>query len=216
MPAPPRPDPPAHSIRFSINGAISQGRWANVFWARNGLGASPDSSDLNEFADIAYAAYVSHFSPRINGLAIIEGCVLNYYGEGGSQLGGQHTENTNGGLSGTTVPANCSTCISWFLQQRYRGGHARTYLPPPGASELLNATDWTATHTDATRVAADQFNLAINQISLGTIANVHLGTVSFVLDNKWRDPPVFRDFTPGAALVDSRIDSQRRRLGRDR
>jgi hypothetical protein len=40
--------------------------------------------------------------------------------------------------------------------------------------------------------------------------------VSFQLHKDWRDPPVFRDYTPGAAVVDSRIDTQRRRVGPDR
>jgi len=37
-----------------------------------------------------------------------------------------------------------------------------------------------------------------------------------VLRKAWRTPPVFRDFVPGGATVDSRIDTQRRRLGPDR
>jgi hypothetical protein len=66
------------------------------------------------------------------------------------------------------------------------------------------------------QAAANNFLLAVNAISTANASDLHLGVVSFVLRGEWRDPPVFRDFTPAAAKVDARIDSQRRRLGPDR
>jgi hypothetical protein len=48
----------------------------------------------------------------------------------------------------------------------------------------------------------------------GGIDTVEHGIISFQADNAWRTPPIFRRIISGR--VDSRIDTQRRRLGRDR
>jgi len=62
---------------------------------------------------------------------------------------------------------------------------------------------------------AKDFHVGVDAISQGLFSSSKLGIVSFVLRKEWRAPPVFRDFTLGAAHADERIDSMRRRLGRD-
>lgn len=215
LPAPPRPDPPAHTLRASINGAIAAGRWANVFWVRNGGGSTPSDGDLEEFAQAFYGYWSLRFLPFCNSQVIQEGCVVNYYGGSGFQIGSQWVTNSTGTLSGAPISAQVSTGISWHVQQRYRGGHPRTYLPPGDSSLLQTATRWTDAHVEAVRLAANAFLLDVNGNTFPNLFDLHLGTVSFVLRNEWRDPPVFRDFSPAATLVDHRPDTQRRRLGPD-
>lgn len=193
----------------------SQSRWANVFWIRNAGGNVPSDSELNALASFIYGRYVSHFGPQINNNVTVQGCQLIYYGPAGLQIGGGHVENTIMGQTGIALPASASICISWHVAQRYRGGHPRTYLPGMSQQSMQDVQHWAASYADAIRVTADQFHLDINTHTAGTFGPFHLGTVSFVLRNAWRTPPVFRDFTTASALVDTRIDTQRRRLGPD-
>lgn len=215
MPDPPRPDPPAHTMRAAASGLIGEGRWANVFWIRNGASTVPSDADLNNAALQIHSSYESRFMTHAIPSVVLEGVQLLYYGGGGLQLGGQHIENSAGIVTGTYLPASTCCCVSWHVQQRYKGGHPRSYLPVGYQEQLFSSNRWLTTFQDEIRVAADQFHLDLNSISLGSIADTHLGTVSFVLRNAWRNPPVFRDFTPASATVDQRVDTQRRRLGPD-
>lgn len=215
MPAPPRPDPPAHSVRCSVFGTNDVTRWANVFWVRNGGAAVPTEPALLAFATSFLAAYASRFKSLFTSPTLIGSCAVLYYGPGGSVTGAEFVNSTAGTRAGTALPVNVAACISWKVQQRYRGGHPRTYLPPPAQADVLAANQFQAAYKASVVSAANSFNGDVNALTSGDLTDLHLGTVSFVLDRAWRSPPVFRDFTPGAAAFDARIDTQRRRLGRD-
>jgi len=216
VPPPPRPDPPAHCLRATCHGIIgANNRFANIFWVRNGQQSVPSSADLSWIAGSIYGLYSnSLFLPHTCGCTL-EACNVIYYGPDGLQLGGDYVANTVSAIQAGTMPASSSMCISWKVQQRYKGGHPRTYLPPFDVTAMLDAAHWDDGVRDGVRQEADQFHAALNGSGQGGLTDLHLGTVSFVLDNAWRSPPVFRDFTPAAAEVDKRIDTQRRRLGPD-
>lgn len=216
MPEPPRPDPPAHSIHVQCRGIIgANNRWANTFWIRNGASTTPGAGDLQNYCSQVHSLYVVEFLPHVSSLVTLESTNMIYYGGGGLQIGADHAQNNVGGLTSTPLPANISCCISWGLQQRYKGGHPRTYLPPPQQDKFVAPNLWDTQYVADVLAAAGGFITGINSSSVGPMNNMHLGVVSFVLKNAWRNPPVFRDFTPGAQSVDRRVDSQRRRLGRD-
>jgi hypothetical protein len=216
MPAPPRPDPPAGSIRASLNGINGpNSRWTNVFWIRDGSQSVPSDAALNSIAQIVYGSFKDKFLIHMNTEAVLEGCQVIYYGANGLAIGGQYILNSNGTRVGTPLPAQVASVVSWHLQQRYRGGHPRTYIGALVDDIMRDQRLFLDSWCDTLRVSADEFHFQINAMNVGGGADSHLGTVSFVLDKAWRSPPVFRDFTPGAAIVDNRIDTMRRRLGHD-
>lgn len=184
-------------------------------WVRNGGGVTPSDADLNAFALFLYNTYKARFLAHMHTSVVLEGCQLNYYGPSGLQIGGGHVENSSGAVTGTITPASAAICISWRVQQRYRGGHPRTYLTGQTSENMFSSQRWTTGWAQSYQSEANAFHAAVNAHAGGGLGDVHLGTVSFVLDGAWRSPPVFRDFTPTAASVDVRIDSQRRRLGPD-
>jgi len=210
-----RPNPPAHVVRLSIEGVNSGVNWANVFWIRNGNGQTPTLGDLDALVDDVGNEYNSAFAEHIlQGIPITAGTAL-YYGPTGGDLGSERPFTHLGSMGGNVLTANVSTCISWHVQARYKGGHPRTYLPAPSALALFDSRSFTAAHVSAVQNAANLFHGHINAAVHGALSDLHLGTVSFVLRNAWRTPPVFRDFSPGSAHLDNRVDTQRRRLGRD-
>lgn len=215
MPLPPRPNPPAHVAHFICHGTFAGVNWANTFWLRNGHGTSPSAVDFQAVTEAFYALYRSAFKGHMNTGVVISGCEGIYYGPSGGDIGGSVAIADGGSLSGEQLTAQVATCISWRVQQRYRGGHPRTYLPPADKTKVDTPRLWTSSFANAVRDSANDFLDNVNTIAFGNFSDSHLGIVSFVLRKEWRVPPVFRDFIPDAAGVDARIDTQRRRLGAD-
>jgi hypothetical protein len=132
-------------------------------------------------------------------------------------LGVNIPDGRSGGHSTSTdLSVNTALCVSWQVAAHYRGGHPRTYFCGLKQNDTVDVQSWTPSTISAWQSAANAFHATVNTFNYGAIQGVRLGTVSFVLRNQWRSPTVFRDFVNGGAVVDSRIDSMRRRLGPDR
>lgn len=215
MPAGPRPNPPAHVVRVTVTGTHDVARWANTFWVRNGNETTPTSGDLTSFLNDFVDKFVTRFAPKVGATWTVTGGIALYYGPAGGILDASSSHTGAGALSGSNLPASVAMCVGWKVQPHYRGGHARTYLAGQVTGNIASTTGFSPTVCAAVAVSANSFLTDINGISHGDLSDLHLGTVSFVLAKAWRSPPIFRDFVPGAAHVDTRIDSQRRRLGRD-
>jgi hypothetical protein len=215
VPAGNRPNPPANVAHFTVHGTIVGVGWANTFWVRNGSGVAPAANDFaNAVADF-HLKWRDAFLEHIGTECQVVGCNGLYYGETGADLGFDYAHGDTGSQAGPGLPASAATGISWAVLAHYKGGHPRTYLPSPSQSSLNDGRTFHSTHTDDVRQAANAFLTNVNATVHGDFNNVHLGTVSFILRKQWRTPPIFRDFVPGGASVDARIDTQRRRLGRD-
>jgi hypothetical protein len=215
VPPPPRPNPPSHVAHFAVHGLQGGVPWANTFWVRNGAGQLPTASDFFGVIDQVRQYWVTYFIEHIGTGATVEGCDGLYYGATGLELGSSVPHVDTGSMAGSVLPSQVATGIGWSVQQAYKGGHPRTYLPPPSQSALLSPRLFNPSFTTTVTSAANSFHSTVNQISRGNFSDAHLGTVSFVHQKAWRTPPVFRDFVPGRATVDQRLDTQRRRLGRD-
>lgn len=198
-----------------MHGTIGGQAWANTFWLRNGNGVQPSATDFaNAVADF-HGKYIAAFLEHLNVDVLVNGCNGLYYGETGADLGFDYTKSDTGSMAGAALPSQVSTGISWAVQAHYRGGHPRTYLPPCADTVLETTRLFDTSFTAAVRQAANDFHAAVNALVHGDYSGARLGTVSFQLRNAWRTPPIFRDYIPNQAQVDQRIDTQRRRLGRD-
>jgi len=202
-------------IRFSIEGNCSGVTWANVFWVRNGRGQTPGLTDLQAWASGVLNAYKQQFLPHFHAGVNVNLLQCIYYGPTGGDLGTEVSSPGTGTGGGGGLPNNVAQGVSWHIQQRYRGGHPRTYFPACGDVALQDSRLWLPSQTSAMVTAANTFHSDINSDVHGNLSDLHLGTVSFVQRGEWRSPPVFRDYTLGAATMDARIDTMRRRLGRD-
>lgn len=210
-----RPNPPSHVAHFLVHGLVSGISWANSFWVRNGNATAPSLGDFEtwtqNFCQLYNARFTGHFPPGVD----LAGCEGLYYGPTGADMGSSISLNVTGNSGDEAMPNNTSTVISWKLQQRYKGGHPRTYLPPTSHENLQDGRLYKTSYVGDVASKANAFIDDVNDLSHGEMNDCHLGVVSFVLRKDWRDPPVFRDYVPGGATVDARIDSMRRRLGRD-
>lgn len=211
-----RPDPPAHIIRLVVGmtyGADTP--VANTFWVRNGGAEVPSQGTLDAYADFFGNKFASNFAPQLSQGLFVTNCDAWYYGTNGIALASQRAVSAQGGKPGVHLPSNVAICVGWRVAQHYKGGHPRTYLCGPAPDALSGGRRFLQTYCDAVRGAANQLQLDANGGTSGALQDLHLGTVSFVNKKAYRNPPIFRDYVVGGAHVDSRVDSMRRRLGRD-
>jgi hypothetical protein len=210
-----RPNPPQHVAHLVVHGTAAGVNWANVFWVRNANQTTPTQNDFQAFvADVA-TTYTSLFGPHIPIGVTIDGGTGLYWGATEIDLGVEAPIAFSGAAGNEGMPNNTATCISWKVQAHYKGGHPRTYLPPTDIGNRLDGRLYKPQYVDDVQGKANDFLRLVNRLSHGELSDIHLGTVSFVLRKAWRTPPIFRDYVEEAASVDQRIDSMRRRLGRD-
>lgn len=132
-----------------------------------------------------------------------------------SELGlvGQAPMIGSGTGTSTGVPNSTSVCISWKIGRHYRGGHPRTYMGPIAALSVATPTSLGASFVTSANNAASAFRTAVNALSLAGQPARLVCIHRYVAGVQVPDPTV--DEITGNA-VDTRIDTQRRRLGRDR
>lgn len=123
-----------------------------------------------------------------------------------------------GSLPGTGLPVNCAAVVSWIVNYRWRGGHFRSYMPVGVTTSITNGNTWSSTGLNLFRQKADDFLVAMNAITIAQGGGALVGVRRWRTEVKGQppvaiDPPLVLPYT--SVLVDSRIDSQRRRLGRD-
>lgn len=205
----------ARVVRVQVRGLIRGARpWQNGFHLQY-TGTAPGVSDLNTLAASIGTAYVTNFGPVIYTGNSVESVVLADLtsplaasGESGFAGGGART--------GTSLTAQVACVVSWDINVRYRGGHPRTYHPAGVIADAPSAVTWNGSFVTEMLAAATAFRTAMN--ALTTIgATYTMVTVSYF--NPGNQPGVIRPvpavYTVQGARVRSRIDTQRRRLGKE-
>src|ERR1051326_8130536 len=206
----------ADVLKIQYFGTNEGQNWANVFHALY-TGGPPGPVDCDGIAATAYEAYESNFLPVIQSNAHLQECkVTDLSSDLGAQ--GSYAEDNAGGLGSSSLTAQVALVISWRIGRRYRGGHPRTYLPPPQETDILDTSHWKPAMVARAATAAAGFMAAINAITGPGITTLSLGTVSYFDKATNPTPPHERSLplfeTINGANVHNRICTQRRRLGR--
>ena len=198
--------------RFTFKGTCNGINVFNVMHIKGHTGAAWNATDLhavNVAADAAFRAY------------LLPWCSTDY-----TYIGSYAVDLTDAFGVDDTVPASSAggrgsigriqsmaCCITWKTSGHWRGGHGRTYLNGGGGGDFTNPTTWSGSYVTGTMAGANNFMLAVNTPTAGT-------TPALVILRRYSEKapipsgPIALPVT--AAVVDSRIDTQRRRLGRDR
>lgn len=215
MPSGPRPTPPNRCIRAAFEGTYGGTHWTNVMWFYATGAGLISHANLVTFADAVFGAYVDNILKSFStasALNLVQ--VVLYENDEPLEANSLHAV-ASGTVGGAAAPANVAACISWPISAHYRGGHPRTYMGGVPDSACANGSQFDGTWRTGLIARANAFHTACEGLpAMGGIATVEHGIVSFVKNKVWRDPPVFRRITTGA-YVDTRIDTMRRRLGRD-
>lgn len=184
---------------------ILHGRWADNL----NHGAAALSTVVNGLQ----AAIVAHIIPLVATTWFNISNVAQSLG--GDGLLAVNTTSTGGSTASTVLPANCTVASTWSSTATWRGGRPRTYWPGVPASNLTSGYDaalipaaitgWTS--------GASTFMTAMNALTDGGVSFV-LGFPSYYSKYAFRPVPLFFPFL--GVRTHGRIDSQRRRLGKER
>lgn len=203
-------------FKIVVEGTNQGQNWANVFHAQ-WEGTSPSSVDCISIAEDVWDAYAADFLPVIQENAVLQQVTVTDLTTTSGSVGGW-TASQAGGDTGPTLTAGASIVVSWRIARRYRGGKPRTYLPPPSQDEIVDTSHYKDTYVADVLAAAVAFRNDVNGITSTDISGLELGCVSYYdkasvpTPPHLRATPLFEPFTD--ISVNTRIDSQRRRLGR--
>lgn len=205
-------------FRVSCRGSNAGAPWANVFHVRAiGEGDIATDAQLDTFASDFADAYDGHLLEHIeNEVQLTDIVVTDLTSTTSGQ--GRWNGSKAGDYSGQPYPAQVAVVISWRQAFRYRGGHPRTYLP--GIPLAAGADNRTLSPTYVAAYLSDGagFLTAVNGLTIGG-TSTELGMVTYYSKPLFPTPPhlrtnpIFYPFT--AAAVHGRLDTQRRRLGRE-
>lgn len=208
------PLPPAPGIaKIIIAQTYATVNVFNILHAKSD-GATPwTPTECSNMASAVRAAWVTNFLPlQVSNLSLGDVTVIDLSSP--SANSGVASGTNAGALSSASaLPANVAACISWKIQNRYRGGHPRTYVGGMATTQTANPNTWASTHLTALTNAANAMRNAIQTVSVSG-SPAEFVVVHYVKNKVKLNPPDYDYIT--AAAVDSRIDTQRRRLGKDR
>ena len=204
-------------VRMSYEYAGYQWTAKNLFWLQASTPGPYSNTDLTTVATgIAGTSSTTGWQPFLQlltpsiALVRIDASDLT----GLSSNSGAWTGTKAGTATGTGIASNVAAVISWQIAARYRGGKPRTYLPGVANNFLGGAgyNIWTTAFVTAAQAAAVEVLASINAI-LTPSFSVTMGVYSFYTGHALRPTPIFRPYT--GAKVHERVDSQRRRSGKE-
>jgi len=206
---PPLPDAAA-IVRVRVVGVVNSSPFNNLFHLQYS-GAAPTVAQLNALCASVLTAWQTNFKSLCPSVVVLSGADAQDLTNAGA-ASGSATDTTAGTRSGTAMPNSVAACITWKINNRYRGGHPRTYLPAGVVADVTGGNRWTDGFVASADTAAAAFLTAMNAITEGG-ATYKMVCLSYVRNKIKLTTPV--PYTIQSSLVDHRPDTQRRRLGRD-
>jgi hypothetical protein len=202
--------PVGQVLKVAVKGT-QEGPWNNIFHLQY-VGPAPTAVQLDTLAASVLTAYTSAFASVLNTAVTIDNCKIADLTSATAAIGEADIE-TFGTRTGANNPSSVACVVSWSINLRYRGGHPRTYLPAGTQEDLAGFTSWSGIFVGEVLAAANSFRTAMNALTTGT-TTYKMVIVSYSTNNAPRPQPL--PFLINAASVDNRVDTQRRRLGKDR
>jgi len=197
--------------RFAVSGTNQNQKWVNVFHSQYS-NVPGDTPTMNAICQAVHTAYLNAFTSLW-----APDCILN-------TVDGQDLASRTGAVgtfslahpgSGTGVvelPVQVALCLSWTITDRYRGGHPRTYLPGINGGFVQGGRLLTTGgHTNYLNAAA-AFLTNMNAITAGA-SSWKMCCVRYFSQHQLLANPLVRII--GGQSVHGRIDTQRRRLGKE-
>lgn len=192
--------------------SIPIARAANVMHAISTPVISYSQANIATLATDFYNAWVTAAMPSISAHWTLVACTVTALDGTGLQSTQQGT--TIGGASGNANPPQCACCVSWRAPFSWRGGRPRTYLPGVPVSGQV-AAGYAALSTGFTAPLAARMVTFLATVNTFTFSGsiMQLGFPSYYTRGAFRPVPLF--FSMTSAVVHDRLDSQRRRSGKE-
>jgi hypothetical protein len=199
-------------VRVALNQLYGAARVENIFhvlWVA-AAGDFLATADVNSICSTVANGYKTNLLPLLQNTLTLSGATGQDL-SGPTAPAGSAAVTGAGGVFGAGEAANVACAVTWQINRHYRGGHPRTYLSGIPTSARGSNQAWSGTFTSQIAAAANAMRVAVAALiirggpcSLATVHRTHQGAILPV--------PTVDVITN--ALVNGRIDSQRRRLGK--
>lgn len=151
----------------------------NILWAF-GLGIEGASgTELTTAATTLTTSLTTHVMPLLSSQVVLDQVSVADWSNA-EGLTGFVDSDVAGGDTSEVLPAQTAILINYQATLRYRGGHCRTYLPPPGGGALESVLVWSDAFVVSMQAAWADFGSAIDGLNIGgestTLVLYHRGT----------------------------------------
>ena len=204
--------PPVPSVaRFAVSGTNQSQKWVNVFHMQYS-NVPADTPTMNSICQAVHTAYLNAFTVLWSANCILITVDGQDLASRTGAVGSFSLSHPGTAVAAVDLPVQVALCLSWTISDRYRGGHPRTYLPGIVAGNLSQGRLLTtAGHTQYLNAAA-AFLTNMNAITAGA-SSWKMVCVRYFSQHQLLPNPLVRLI--GSEAVHGRIDTQRRRLGKE-
>jgi hypothetical protein len=203
--------PVPNVLRIRLAGLYDGGPW-NAIQHWHYTGSAPNSTAVSAVCQGFETAWDDFIGPTCHtsvSLEAVEGWDLTSpSGANGIAQSGA----TGDLITGSQLPRSVCAVVSWKVNFRWRGGHPRTYWPSGTTTSTQNGNSWTTTALNQFATGNQSYLNSVNSIVASGLTG-KLCCVRYVADKQLLANPLVLDIV--GLDVDSRIDTQRRRLGPD-
>jgi len=210
--------PVAQCIRIKLQGLYQAHPWVNLFSVKY-TGNAPTNAELDTYASAVGTLWSTTFGTFQTSSCLLQNVQVWDLTSQTAAIGSSSITHTGGSVAGTLLPVNCAYVVTWPVQSRWRGGHFRTYCSPRNQGDITGGNGLTTATHDALLAQAVAFRTQLNATAVGTGSAVMSGIRYFPTGTNPDGTPVVRTSgTPFPVLtpvVHLRMDSQRRRLGKE-
>jgi hypothetical protein len=175
-------------------------------------GGTPAAADCAGIATAFRNAYNTNFAAAINNSTSITLVEVTDLASSVGNVGSNNTVITGTGGAATGVSVASAAVVSWKNALHYRGGHSRTYFPLRVSADVVSGNQLLAAYVTTLSNGAAAFVTALTNQTTGTLT-WSLAMLSYYHGHALRNPPI--SFVITGAQVHNRLDTQRRRLGKE-
>lgn len=216
-------NPVPQVLRVFVEGMVSPPdsyKWGNVLHFKY-TGSAPTAADCDQIALHVYNYYASDVLPEVSVATTLERVTVTDL-TSVTSAEGSHAASTAGSLAGAPAAANAAVLIQYPANQRYKGGHPRSYVLAGVAASMSDAATWGTVFLTAIKSAWEGFlGDCLTIVEGGTT----LSTVGYVryrgkfLPNGgpphyYLTTPIYTSFDQTMIAAQPEVASQRRRVGR--
>ena len=182
-------------------------------------GTSPTGPDCTALATSISTIWNTRIKPLVNPDVTLSGVEVMDVSTRTGAVGSVTVSILGTASSSGACPNNVALVLSFPVNYRYRGGHCRMYLPGQSTINMqTNRTNWLPAWITTTTNAGTSWLTDLAALTYGS-TTMYPVMVSYYTHDANHNP-IYRPGGPtyyriSTCVVHSRVDSQRRRLGRE-
>lgn len=209
--------------QFRLVGTVGANPWAVVLHMYNGTASAWSQAAINTLATTAQSAAVTNLVPRFTNQVVISFADAVDLTDSGLRYAKTTAAAATGTLTGFMPTLGSCVMINHRSNQRYRGGHGRTYFPGSNTGDATNSDTWATAMVTSWTTAFNNWRDAIfSALVAGGMAGPLLCIPRYSYTyhddtnhHKWtKEKSGFLNAgTVSTSVVSTQIRTQRRRLG---